>query len=79
MNGIDFLKKFEGFTLFFHYSNILSAVNISESSLWVLTWVVFVVHVVFVVLETTADFVLRYRKQQIQPIQLIQLQIVYRL
>ena len=35
-----------------------------------------VVHVVFVVLKTTTNFVLQYRKQQIQP---IQLQIVYRL
>ena len=33
----------------------------------------FVVHVVFVVLKTTTNFVLQYRKQQIQPIQLIQL------
>ena len=37
------------------------------------SWVVFVVHVVFVVVKATADFVLQYRKQQIQPIQLIQL------
>ena len=29
-----------------------------------------VVHVVFVVLKTTTNFVLQYRKQQIQPIQL---------
>ena len=40
------------------------------------SWVVFVVHVVFVVLKATADFVLQYRKQQIQPIQLIQLQVL---
>ena len=33
----------------------------------------FVVHVVFVVLKTTTNFVLQYRKQQIQPIQLKQL------
>ena len=33
----------------------------------------FVVHVVFVVLKTTTNFVLQYRKQQIQQIQPIQL------
>ena len=59
-------NSLEGFTLVFHYSNILSAVYISES----FSWVVFVVHVVFVVLKTTTNFVLQYRKQQIQPIQL---------
>ena len=63
-----------GFTLVFHYSNILSAVNTSEPFAWALAKVVFVVHVVFIVLKTTADFVLQYRKQQIQ---LIQLQIVF--
>ena len=63
-----------GFTLVFHLSNILSAVNTSEPFAWALAKVVFVVHVVFIVLKTTADFVLQYRKQQIQ---LIQLQIVF--
>ena len=47
-------NSLEGFTLVFHYSNILSAVYISES----FSWVVFVVHVVFVVLKTTTNFVL---------------------
>ena len=61
------------------WSFIIQTLNIIESFSWAPALVVFVVHVVFVVLKTTADFVLQYRKQQIQPIQLIQLQIVFRL
>ena len=58
----------------FHYSNILSAVNTSYSFSWAPALVV------FVVLKPQPTLsCLQLRKQQIQPIQLIQLQIVFRL
>ena len=68
-NAYKLTNSLEGFTLVFHYSNILSSANTNESFTWTPTLVVFVVqvvfvvHVVFVVLKTTTYFCLACNKE----------------